>query len=394
MVPRRPLIALAAAVIAATLLLAAARTVLAQEDPLIKISAGNLSEMQFVSTLHATTKGMRHWYMHGLGAKTGVPYEKLFCVECHVRKLPSGMVLRGCETCHAVVKDGRVVDFSVDVADKSETCLACHGREALAIKLAKKGIIPGDVHMLGVGMTCASCHSSKEVHAMGDYQTMRQAVKKDCKDCHMKGYAPYPLGFIPEHRQHLRDLHCTACHVPTVVTCYSCHFDIAYKSYTTLHKVIKKAYPVVGWVLLVNDTKYNQIHAGNMMVVVWKEKNTYQVDIAPQFPHIVVEKGRTCKDCHGTPVTKEIAEKKEVTLTWWNPKEGKLEWVKGAIPIVEGVKYKLQLVTFNEKTGKWEPYKVITVDPAKALINGGVPIKAKYIPKLAASPKELMKEEG
>ncbi len=388
----RRLLALGAAAAAAALLVLHAAGVVAQGDPLLQISGQSLAEMQFVSTLHATTKGMKYWYTRGLGAKTGVPYEKLFCVKCHLRKLPSGTVLKGCETCHAEVENGKVVDFSVKVADRSETCLACHGREAKAIKLAEKGLIPGDVHMLGMGFTCSNCHDSKEVHAMGDYKTMREAVKRDCKDCHMNGYAPYPFNAIPEHRQHLDDLHCTACHVPTVVTCYSCHFDIAYKSYTTLHKVIKKAYPVVGWVLLVNDTKYNQIHAANMMVVVWKEKNAYQVDIAPQFPHIVVEEGKTCKDCHGTPVTKEIAEKGLVNLTWWNPREGKLEWVKGVVPIVEGVKYRLQLVVYNETTGKWEPYKVVTIDPAKALINGGVPISAKYIKKLAASPEELEKE--
>ena len=359
----------------------------AQNDPLIQISGQSLSEMQFVSTLHATTKGMRYWYERGLGNKTGVPYENLFCVKCHVKKLPDGTVLKGCETCHAEVKDGKVVDFSVDVASRTETCLGCHGREAKAIALGKKGVIPSDVHLAGIGYTCSSCHDSKEVHAMGDYKTMREALKRDCKDCHMDGYAPYPFSFIPEHRKHLTDLHCTACHVPTVVTCYNCHFDIAYKSYTTLHKVIKKAYPIVGWVLLVNDTKFNQIHSANMMVVVWKEKNTYQIDIAPQFPHIVVEEGKHCNDCHGTPVTKEMAEKREVTLTWWNSKEGKLEWAKGVIPIVEGVKYKFQLVVFDEKTGKWQPWKTVTIDPEKALINGGKPISAKYLKDLAKEQK-------
>jgi hypothetical protein len=178
-------------------------------------------------------------------------------------------------------------------------------------------------------------------------------------------------------------MHCTACHVPTVVTCYNCHFDIAYNSFKKTGKVVKKAYPVVGWLLLVNDTKYNQIHAANMMVVVWKEKNAYQVDIAPQFPHIVVEEGKHCNDCHGTKIARTIAEKKEITLTWWNETTGKLEWLKGVIPIVEGVKYKLQLVVYNPDTGKWEPWKTVTIDPDKALINGGVPIKAKYLKDLA-----------
>jgi len=384
----------AAAMLALVLAAAAsllAASVRAQENPLIEISSKSLGEMQFVSTLHATTKGMKYWYMRGLGNKTGVPYEDLFCVKCHARKLPDGTVLKGCETCHAEVKDGKVVDFSADVASRTETCLGCHGREKMAVMLAEAGKVPMDVHMFGIGFTCSNCHDSKEVHAMGNYRTMREAVKKDCTDCHMSGYAPYPLGFIPEHRQHLKDLHCTACHVPTVVTCYNCHFDIAYKSYKSLHHVIKKAYPVVGWVLLVNDTmRGGKVHSANMMVVVWKEKNTYQVDIAPQFPHIVVEEGRTCSDCHGTPVAREIAEKHEVTLTWWDSKQGKLEWVKGAVPIVEGVKYRLQLITFDEKTGKWTPWKTVTIDPEKVLINYGKPISARYIKDLAKpqSPEE------
>ncbi len=307
----------------------------------------------------------------------------MFCVKCHARKLPSGTVLNGCETCHAKVENGKVVDFSLDVARKTETCLACHGRERKAVMLAKAGIVPGDVHMLGIGFTCSSCHDSKEVHAIGNYRTMKEAVKRDCTDCHEKGWAPRPFMVIPEHRQHLQDLHCSACHVPTVITCYNCHFDIAYKSFKETGKVVKKAYPIVGWVLLVNDTKYNKIHAVNMMVVVWKEKNAIQVDIAPQFPHIVVGEGKTCKDCHGTRVTKEIAEKGQVNLTWWNPETGKLEWIKGVVPIVQGVKYTIQTLVYNTTTGKWVPYKKVTFLPSQVLIEGGKPISSRYIKALA-----------
>jgi hypothetical protein len=321
--------ALALIALAAVATAGIALVVRAQEEPLYRISAETLAEMQFHTTFHATTKGMKYWYERGLGNKTGVPYEKLFCVECHVRKLPSGLELKGCETCHAVVKNGRVVDFSVKEADKTETCLACHGRERLAFKLASLGKVPGDVHMMGIGYTCSSCHNSTEVHAMGDHRVMREALKRDCTDCHLRGYAPYPFGVIPEHRVHMKDLHCMACHVPTVITCYNCHFDIAYKSFTTLHKVIKKAHPIVGWLLLVNDTKYSKIHAANMMVVVWKEKNTYQIDITPQFPHLVVEEGRHCSDCHGTKISKEIAEKHEIAITWWNSTTNSLQWQKG-----------------------------------------------------------------
>ncbi len=117
-----------------------------------------------------------------------------------------------------------------------------------------------------------------------------------------------------------------------------------------------------------NDTKYNKIHAANMMVVVWKEKDAIEVDMTPQFPHIVVGEGKTCKDCHGTRVTKEIAEKGQVNLTWWNPETGKLEWIKwikGVVPIVRGVKYTIQTLVYNTTTGKWVPYKKAPSCPAR-----------------------------
>jgi hypothetical protein len=65
---------------------------------------------------------------------------------------------------------------------------------------------------------------------------------------------------------------------------------------------------------------------------------------------------------------------------------------EGCIPVVEGVKFRFQLITFNQTTGKWQPWKTVVIDPVKHLINGGKPISAKYLEKLAKTPEELVKE--
>ena len=339
-----------------------------------------LGMMKFAETLHATTKGMKYWYeCCGMGKYVGVPYEALFCKKCHAT----------CESCHAV-KDanGNVVDFSLSVAKDRNTCLKCHGRQAKAIALGQKNPEWADVHLIGLGVNCVYCHSSKEVHGMhGEFNYMFEGkgiFEVSCEKCHIeKHIGPPVIKTIPEHKQHLDDISCSACHSPTTVTCYNCHLSYAYETYKLRGKPAKKAIPIAGWLFLVKDKRTGKIVPGNIMVLVWtgKDVEAVRVDIAQMFPHIVTTKARHCEDCHATANVKELLEKRELRLVWIE--NGEVKHLTGIIPIVEGTKLVLQTFAWNPEAGKFKPYKVVTVDVEDTLIENTAALTWEELEKLA-----------
>ncbi len=344
-----------------------------------------LGEMKFAETLHATTKGMKYWYQHGIGKYTGVPYEEMFCSKCHAT----------CESCHAVRdSNGNVVDFSVKMAASRDTCFRCHGRQKKAYLLGLENEKYADVHMVGLGVSCTFCHTSRDVHGMhGDFQYMFDkggVFDTSCEKCHVDGYAPRPYRFIEEHRVHLDDISCSACHSPTVVTCYNCHLSYAYEKYVETGTPVKKAIPIIGWMPLVRDARTGKIVPGNFMVIVWTHNGTeaVRVDIAQFYPHIVVEKGRTCDDCHGIQVAKELLEKGELRLVW--VENGTVKHLEGVIPIVEGTKLILQTFTWDEASNSFKPFKevIVTVGP-DVLIEATKALTIKDLEDMAKTPEEL-----
>ncbi|MBN1930815.1 MAG: hypothetical protein JW786_04315 [Desulfobacterales bacterium] len=286
-------------------------------------------DCMFLNSLHYTANGMGYWYSKengGIEKITGIPYSELGCKNCHVK---------ACDTCHKEVKEGKAA-YSKKAAGNQGICLNCHGREQAIMKIDHQ-MNQEDVHVSN-NMTCIDCHSEREMHGDGvEYVSMRQegAMDAQCENCHDD------IRPTDSHLVHQDKLDCKACHVRHVVSCTNCHFD------TLVKKGKRVAIPVSGWVFLINHR--GKVTSGGMQNFVTKGNKTFLI-FAPHMSHSVMKDGRKCEECHGTKTAKQVHEGK-VNLTWL--KDGKVENLKGVIPVAEGVNY--QCVYQDRKEDKWVP---------------------------------------
>ena len=318
----------------------------------------------FPSSLHHTTRGMAYWYdkaRGGLETRTGIPYSKLGCKNCHVSS---------CCTCH--VSGGTPKAFYSAAASRRQSmCLKCHSREGLTRKIdTSRNQL--DVHF-SQGMECVDCHSSREMHGDGiPYVSMKQAGAMDarCENCHED---------IPKSRSHTihkGKLECKSCHVRHVVSCANCHFD------SLLKEKKRRFIPVVDWIFLMNYR--GKVTSANMQTFVVGSDKTFFM-LAPQFTHSVMKPGRKCKSCHGTEIARQVKSGKLV-LTWIE--NGAFTNLKGVIPVVEGVRYKNAYQDFRD--GTW-----VTIEsppqPDPHFVGFGTPLSPSQLEKLVLSEKELEK---
>lgn len=288
--------------------------------------------------LHHTTEGMRYWYeaKDGFMALTNVPYEELTCKNCHSKS---------CSECH-LEKTENGGKYSLEMAQKTETCFKCHSR-ASAVAQMDKQLNTVDVHV-DAGMVCADCHTSREVHGDGnDYKTMRDPNAKDarCANCHTKDSEDYPA--IPDTQSHLvhnDKLDCNACHVRNTMTCYNCHFGELAKTKSKPKSFTGK---VKDFLLLVN---YNgKVTTGNLQTLVSAENKPFIV-YAPYLTHSVMREGRQCEDCHATEAVKTIASGEIHTMA--EVKDGEIDFYKGVVPLSPD---RLEWPFLHKKDGKWIP---------------------------------------
>jgi hypothetical protein len=290
----------------------------------------NEQDTVFQRSLHSTAKGMSYWYdksNDGLESVTGVPYSQLTCQGCHVAS---------CDRCHLTKADGKV-EYSTQTARKQEMCLECHARETSILKIDRQAN-QVDVHV-AQGMTCMDCHTAREMHGDGvEYISMKQpgATDAGCERCH----TPKPS---LSHTAHKGTVDCKACHDRHVVSCTNCHFE------TLVQQGKRVAIPVSGWVFLMNLN--GKVTSATVQSFVVKGKKTFLM-FAPQHSHSVMAKGRTCKDCHATEVTRQAQDGK-VRLTWLQ--NGQLQNTKGVIPVTENVNW--EMVYYEREEGKWVPLK-------------------------------------
>lgn len=305
-------------------------------------AAEQIQKNFFSNSLHKTANGMRYWYeaKDGFKSVTKIPYDELACKKCHATS---------CDTCHLEnTKDGPT--YSVDVAQKRETCLKCHSRAKAVFAMdEKKDAL--DVHIKS-GMICVDCHTSREIHGDGvAYDSMRDPAAKDaaCTNCHTKKSEDFPA--IPKsksHRVHKGKLDCNACHVRTTLTCYNCHFG---EFARTKNKPQSFAGKVKDFLLLV---KYKgKITSGNLQSLVSAEDKAFIV-YAPYLTHSIMSEGRKCEKCHNTEAVNTLASNKEFTVATF--KNGKSNFYKGVIPLVPDLlnwpflrKEKNEWVTFEPK---------------------------------------------
>jgi hypothetical protein len=308
----------------------------------------------FLSSLHYTAEGMGHWYgkeSGGFESLTGVPYDDLVCKDCHTP---------GCDVCHKKEEDGKLA-YSAESAKNQAICLGCHSRQGKILGIDKeKG--EQDVHF-AMGMQCADCHPPEEMHGDGiAYESMKQtgAMEVKCQGCHPE------VSSSQAHTVHGQKLDCAACHTRRVATCYNCHFD------AQVAEGKKIAITTTDWVFLINYQ--GKVTSGNFQSL--KYQNKTFVTFAPHFSHSVMKQGRECNECHGTETAKRLA-KGNMKLTWF--KDGKLQSVKGIIPVADG---KLDLVFLDRINDQWVPLKNAPA-PMVQYSEYGTPLSEEQLKKLA-----------
>lgn len=264
------------------------------------------------TSLHHTTDGMKTFYAAengGLELLTGIPYEDLACRDaCHVEATEDG-----CSACH----------LAAGTPPLESSCLeSCHGRQELEMQLYS------DVHR-SLGFTCIQCHPSSHAHGDGTrYRSMLEpgAMAVDCLNCHV---------IQPENSVHLTHLEfdCSTCHVRSVVSCFSCHFDSEVEGQGKTFPS-----PLRDWKFLVQ--RDGKVHSANIMGITYQgeeaEARTF-VTIAPYYAHTIYRPDPDpttgiCAECHDNSIVDEYLREGTMTAVWWDAGQG-LQNFHGTIPV-------------------------------------------------------------
>jgi hypothetical protein len=203
-----------------------------------------------------------------------------------------------------------------------------------------------DVHF-EKGMKCLDCHTSREMHGDGkEYDSFQQAGAMDarCETCHTE------LTTIESHQVHGNKLSCNSCHVRNIPTCYNCHFD------TDTNKGKSVSPQLEGMLYLVNHK--GQVNPANLHTFVAKDKA--MIVFSPFFSHSIMKEGRTCAECHDNSILHDIKKNNFYPVTWEN---GKLQNIKGVIPVAEKMKWNFVFLKNEDK--KWLPLE----EPSVVRIN-------------------------
>ena len=271
-------------------------------------------EERFPTSLHTrgASDGLKNVYEDGLGRLTQIPYGDLPCHNCHPGTYADGTAVDdanyepGCRDCHATPGD----------AVPQDRCLECH----------ENGLYGFSVHR-EAGLECMDCHTSNDVHGNGRImETMYDpdAIEANCIACH----AEVSSDSLAAHEIHFDTVDCSACHIETSETCYSCHFE-SYVEGGYQDRVLTQH---DGFIMLVNR-KNGKVHPATYQTTGWKGKSF--VGILPTFSHSVrkAEDARGCGDCHANDAVDEYARTGRIWVAKWN-EESKSLWLrKGVIPV-------------------------------------------------------------
>jgi hypothetical protein len=133
-------------------------------------------------------------------------------------------------------------------------------------------------------------------------------------------------------------------------------------------------FKLYGWVFLMN---YNgKVTSATTQTFVVPGNKTFLM-FAPQNSHSIMKDGRECGDCHATDIVKK-AQKGNIDLTW--DKNGKVQHLKGVIPVIDGVQY--NNVYYDYQDGTWMLIEN-PLDPVRHYAGYGTPLSEKQLQKLA-----------
>ncbi len=275
----------------------------------------------YTRSLHFTTRGFAHWYAKEQGGPeliTQQAFAALGCGDCHVGS---------CDTCHRKDVDGRAL-YSREPAKAETACAKCHdvpsGEKAKA-----------DVHA-NRGMTCMSCHTTREIHGTGvafDTYAQPGAVEAKCENCHDGA----ECGGFSVHKG---KVDCSACHARPATQCHNCHLE------TKLRDKKSVSVPLENLFFLVN--RGGRVTAGTYLSYSFGNKT--MITFGRSFSHSVVRQGRTCADCHATKNVRDLVANTFRFMQW---ESGRISNVQGVIPVVEGVRW--NAVFLDRQGDRWVP---------------------------------------
>lgn len=275
----------------------------------------------YARSLHFTTKGFAHWYAKEQGGPeliTGLPYASLGCGDCHVGT---------CDTCHRKEVNGKAI-YSLEPARAEAACAKCH-----SVPTGEKA--KADVHA-SRGMTCMSCHTTREIHGNGvAYDTYAQpgAVEAKCENCHDGAKCK-------AFTLHQGKVDCSACHARPATQCHNCHLE------TKLRDKKSISVPLEDVSFLVNHD--GRVTAGTFLSYAYRDKT--MITFGRSFSHSVVRQGRGCAECHGTKTARDLAANGFRLMTWEN---GAIKNAHGVIPVVDGVRW--GAVFLDRRDDRWVP---------------------------------------
>jgi hypothetical protein len=292
---------------------------LAFAAPLIAQPAPQSNDAFYARSLHFTTKGFAHWYAKEQGGPeliTGQPYSAIGCGDCHVGS---------CDTCHRKDVSGKAV-YSVEAARSEAACAKCH-----SVPTGEKA--KADVHA-SRGMTCMSCHNTREVHGTGvSHATYAEpgAIEAKCENCHDGAKC---RAFVV----HERKVDCSACHARAAEQCHNCHME------TKVRDKKSVSVPLQNLLFLVNHD--GRVTAGTFLSYTYGKKT--MITFGRSFSHSVVKQGRACSECHGTKNVSDLAENRFRLMDWEN---GQIKNAQGVIPVVDGARW--NAVFLDRKGDQW-----------------------------------------
>lgn len=339
----------------------------ADTDDAPRFAAGTEPETVFATSLHATAQGMRTaWEApDGIGAFTGIDYDTVGCKNCH--EWGSYVPRPDRDTCESCHLDGKEED--------SETCYSCHKRQYFTNKPTE--LAEPDVHR-AAGMQCVACHKGGDLHGDPEvYASMLEegAIDVKCEDCHEN------LSPTQAHTVHGDQIHCSACHTRTIVTCYNCHLDTMVGGGGSI-----AATKMRDWVFLMNDQS-GKVRAANFQSVAYEAggatANSF-IAFAPYEAHTIMPVGRPCTACHGTTMNQAVAElvaSDKITATWWDAATHSIKHREGVIPIVDG-KMEFQHLAYNGSLPADEKWFPLTTTTWKTQYHYGYPLTAWQIQKM------------
>jgi hypothetical protein len=299
-------------------------------------------EETFPTSLHARgpSNGRENIYEHGLGKIVKSSFRDSACQSCHTETYADGTPVGdeyqpSCRDCH--VEPGDSVD--------QERCRLCH----------TIGFDRFSVHR-EAELACMDCHTLSDVHGNGQIQESMYApgaIEAECLDCHEDVFDIDNVS----HNTHKETVHCSACHLETSQTCYSCH----YESFTDGGGQYRVLTRHSDFVMLVNDQN-GKVHTATYQTVPYKGK--IYVGITPNMTHTIMkaDDARNCQDCHNNDAVQQYRDEGRIWVAKWDEEKKSLWLRKGVIPVPPDWSYRLK---FDQITYVGKPDDEVPGYPAE-----------------------------